>query len=108
MIAEKALGDSDRVKAALVHVFHATDKDLNMQTELNTDASGSTCVSVLIISNRLYCCNLGDSAAGIIFKGEGGLTLKKISREHLPDVNEEFNRVINCGGRIEPIKGRVD
>lgn len=102
---QKALNDGDRIKSEIVHSFQATDNELN-QSDIDTESSGSTCVCTIIIKQKLYLANLGDSAAGMVCRGDGLWELKRLSRDHHPTQEEEANRVLRCGGRIDSIKSR--
>lgn len=97
----------ENVHSAIVRVFHETDKQLNASYSFNTDASGSTCVSVIVAGNKCLCANLGDSCAGIIkLNNSNNWETEMMNREHKPTEDDERKRVENCGGRIEPFRGK--
>ena len=104
---ENFLFDVERVKSSLVQTFLSVDSALNGQLVFDTESSGSTCVCVLTIGDKLYCSNLGDSGAGLLCKLDGYLALRPLSQEHLPHVPHEASRVLLCGGRIEAIRGSL-
>ena len=83
-----------------------TDMNLGKEPYIDSETSGSTCVSVLIFGRRILCANLGDSCAGHIFlNNEGRYELEMLNREHTPNLMDERKRVLEEGGRIEPFKG---
>lgn len=59
-------------------------------------------ISVLLLKDKLYCANVGDSRA-IIGKRNGinKWTVLPLSRDHKPNYNEEANRIKESGGRID-------
>jgi serine/threonine protein phosphatase PrpC len=69
------------------------------------DSSGSTCVSVLISGNRLFCANVGDSRAILVSKEQhnSGPSFTALSRDHKPEDLEEAQRIIMNNGRIDQI-----
>jgi serine/threonine protein phosphatase PrpC len=97
----------ENVHSSIVRAFHESDKQLNSNYTFNTEASGSTCVSVLVAGNKCLCANLGDSCAGILKqKINETWEIEMMNREHKPTEEDEKRRVENCGGRIEPFRGR--
>lgn len=68
--------------------------------------SGSTCVSVVIVGNKVYCANVGDSRAILISESndEPGFTCKALSRDHKPDDEREAKRILENDGRIDTFK----
>lgn len=55
--------DSNEVKDALAKSFEGTSKGLYNDSGIDIYFSGSTCVSVLIVGNKIFCANVGDSRA---------------------------------------------
>ena len=55
--------DSNEVKDALSNSFRFTNSCLFESSGLDLYFSGSTCVSVLIVGNKIFCANVGDSRA---------------------------------------------
>lgn len=65
---------------------------------INLRFSGSTCVSVLIVGNKVFCANVGDSRATLArrkeFPGANGTTQFKmigipLNRDHKADEPDE-------------------
>jgi len=108
---------TDSVIKILEDSFIQVNEELLNKTNIESDFSGSTCVSVLFTQDKLYCANLGDSRAII-----GRCTKENkdnkttilnwsynlLSRDHKLSEIDEKERIIEKGGRVEPyqdIKG---
>ena len=68
--------------------------------------SGSTCVSLVTLGQKLFCANVGDSR-GIIVKRApepGKIIAQAISRDQKPSQADEAERIIKCGGRIDSFR----
>lgn len=70
--------------------------------------SGSTCVTVLTLGQKLFCANVGDSR-GIVVKKKSGdvagkLVAQAISRDQKPCQADEAARIIKYGGRIDSFR----
>lgn len=52
---------------------------------------------------EIYCPNLGDSRAVMLCRTNKWF-LKNLSRDHKPDCQDECERILNHGGRIDPLK----
>lgn len=70
--------------------------------------SGSTCSAVLIFGRKIYAVNLGDSRVLLVKKGndhskelEKDGAFKQLTREHNLLDEEERDRVLEHGGRID-------
>lgn len=55
--------DSNEVKDALAKSFEYTNRTLYGESGIDVYFSGSTCVTVLIVGNKIFCANVGDSRA---------------------------------------------
>lgn len=66
--------------------------------------SGTTCVTVLVRDNHLWCANVGDSRAVIGQKSSIGWAAFELSKDHKPENPGELQRVLAAGGRVEPFK----
>ena len=60
------------------------------------DKSGSTALVVIIIANKCYCANVGDSRAIYVENGQ----IKQMNTEHKPNEYKERFRIIQAGGTI--------
>ena len=69
--------------------------------------SGSTCVCVFIIEDRIICGNCGDSRAILVESDKDNKTssynniIIPLSVDHKPELKEEANRIVKNGGRVE-------
>lgn len=87
------------VEQALARAFLKTDDDFITTSE--HAQNGSTATTALIIGQRLYCANVGDSRT-ILCRNFQAVAL---SRDHKPTVEEEAKRIKDAGGFV--ISGRV-
>lgn len=99
--------DSTEVKEQLDRSFHSVSNSLFKNSGINLRFSGSTCVSVLIVGNKVFCANVGDSRATLArmkdVPGGGGqkkLTGIPLNRDHKADEPDEQQRILNSGGRV--------
>lgn len=75
---------------------------------LDIKFSGSTCVTVLTLGQKLFCSNVGDSR-GIVVKKKGDdetgkIIAQAISRDQKPCQPDEAKRIIQNGGRIDSFR----
>ena len=84
--------------------FLEIDKNIALDSRIDSLFSGSTCVSIVYTPSKIICANLGDSRC-IIGKYDGKKWFSKnISNDHKPGNTLEYNRIIKKGGRIESYK----
>ncbi len=62
------------------------------------DCSGSCAIIILIIENRVYIANVGDSRA--ILSAKNGTKFYQLSRDHRPGDEKEYKRILDAGGKI--------
>ena len=62
------------------------------------DRSGSCAVIVLIVENKVYIANVGDSRA--IMSTNNGKKLREVTIDHKPNEIKEKNRIIKNGGKV--------
>ena len=62
------------------------------------DSSGSCAIVILIIENRVYIANVGDSRA--ILSAKNGSKFYPLSRDHRPGDENEYKRILDAGGKI--------
>lgn len=72
---------------------------------INCAFSGTTCVFGIKIDNILYVANIGDSRCVMAQKVNDKVTALALSRDQKPEDPEEKARIIQCGGRVEPLPG---
>lgn len=97
--------DSTEVKEQLTKSFVAVQDGLFRDSKLNLRFSGSTCVSVLIVGNKIFCSNVGDSRAILVrFTKEGSHVAIPLNRDHKADEPDEEARILRNGGRVQPYR----
>ena len=80
----------------LKRLFRHAEKDLEKNGEIDANFSGTTCVMVFQVGERIICANVGDSRA-IMVKGDKVIPL---SFDQKPDDPEESKRIKENGGEI--------
>ena len=80
----------------LKRVFRHAERDLEKNGEIDSNFSGTTCVMVFQVGERIICANVGDSRA-IMVKGDKVIPL---SFDQKPDDPEESKRIKESGGEI--------
>ena len=80
----------------LKKVFRHAERDLEKNGEVDANFSGTTCVMVFQVGERIICANVGDSRA-IMVKGDKAIPL---SFDQKPDDPEESKRIKENGGEI--------
>ena len=85
----------------LKRAFRHAERDIGKNSDIDANFSGTTCVMVFQIGEKLICANVGDSRA-IIVKGsnDNDLKIKPLSIDQKPDDPEESKRIIENGGEI--------
>lgn len=85
--------------------------NLNVRNELNKNkngsfnnkqniAGGSTINSALLVNNKIYVSNSGDSRCIIVEKTNNRLQVAFASKDHKPDLKEERKRIEGAGGFV--------
>ena len=82
----------------LKKVFKHGEKDISKST-IDASNSGTTCVLVFQIGNRLLCSNIGDSRA-ILVKGDKGKKIIQLTIDQKPNDPEEQKRIESKGGEV--------
>ena len=80
----------------LKRLFRHVERDIAKNSDIDANFSGTTCVMVFQVGERLICANVGDSRA-ILVKGNNIIPL---SIDQKPDDPEESKRIIQNGGEI--------
>ena len=110
----------DDLAPIIKKTFIVENKSLLRNKQINSDLSGSTCVSVIYTPEKLIIANIGDSRVVLgkciekkdqnqfekIFEIDNKTkwVAKNLSRDHKPTIQEEAQRIIKKGGRIRPMK----
>ena len=90
--------NNDSIENNLISSFNKIDEELKFY---DSEYTGSTATILLIQENIIYCANVGDSTAFIIYDN----FIKKISTDHKCTNPKEEERIILKGGKIT--KNRV-
>ena len=80
----------------LKRAFRHAERDIGKNSDIDANFSGTTCVMVFQVGEKLITANVGDSRA-IIVKGNKAIPL---SIDQKPDDPEESKRIIENGGEI--------
>ena len=78
--------------------FNKIDEELKFY---DSEHTGSTATILLLTEDKIYCANVGDSSAFIIYDNH----LKKINTDHKCTDQKEEERILRSGGKIT--KNRV-
>ena len=86
---------------AIISNFKKINNEIYSFSDINSDMSGTTVVSIIITPEKLISINLGDSRLAL-FKHDNGIYYSKnLSREHKPCEPDESHRIITSGGIIK-------
>ncbi len=85
--------ECDIIKRAFRHA----ERDLEKNTDIDANFSGTTCVMVFQVGERIVCANVGDSRA--IMVKENNIIIP-LSIDQKPDDPEERKRIEENGGEI--------
>ena len=104
----------DDLSSIIKTAFILENKSLLRNKQIDSDLSGSTCISVIYTPEKLIIANVGDSRCilgkCIESKEKTGQIFKKkwvsqnLSRDHKPTIPEEAERILKIGGRIRQMK----
>ena len=84
-----------------------TDADIQIQKEkFDVQNSGTTCIIVIQIEEKIICANTGDSRAIIIYSKDNNDNLintkiYNLSYDCKPELPNECKRIYECGGCVE-------
>lgn len=104
----RKVDDDVSLRSAISQAFLQTNKEL-VDSPIDVNFSGSTTVSVLILNDRIFSANVGDSRAILGKFKNNQWTAFALSIDHKPDDKREMQRILANGGRVEAFKGtRID
>ena len=90
------------IKESLLNTIKKIEKEFNNKyvdiLNNNIDFSGSCALILLIIENKIYIANVGDSRA-IISLNQGN-KIYPLTIDHKPNNPKEFERIIKIGGKV--------
>jgi serine/threonine protein phosphatase PrpC len=77
------------------------------QTKINVAFSGTTCVFGVLVDQKIYSANIGDSRGVVLRELAGGkVGAIPISFDQKPENPVEKERILAAGGRVEPLPGQ--
>jgi len=113
---------TDDLSSTIKNAFILENKSLLRNRQIDSDLSGSTCISTIYTPKKLIIANIGDSRCVLgkcIEKDNFGekdeiigekkeknirWVAQNLSRDHKPTIPEEAERILKIGGRIRPMK----
>ena len=86
-------------------IFKNVEYEMTKQNQFEFNYSGTTCNLVIQLNKNLISANVGNSRGIIIennnFNSIGFIPVVQISNDHTPDIPQEYQRIINKGGRVD-------
>ena len=88
----------------IIDCFRNADIEMTQQSKFDYYSSGTTCTLVIQLNKNLICANVGNSRGIIIYDNDNNKNtyrgLYLISRDHIPEELQEYQRIINNGGIV--------
>lgn len=101
----KYISNKESRDKALKTAFVTTNEKLCNVKTIDTNFSGSTCVTIIVKKRKIISANAGDSRAVLgRCLSDGTWVGIDLSRDHKPNDPEELERILNKGGRIDSYK----
>ena len=94
----------DDLSQAIKQTFEMENNSLLRNKQIDSNLSGSTCVSIIYTPEKLIIANLGDSRCVLGKKINNEWKAENLTKDHKPSVPEEAERIKSFGGRIRPMK----
>jgi len=91
---------NNNVVEAIVRSFEETDNQCVSVCNENGWHNGCTAVISLVVDNRLYTANIGDSEAILISEVAGSIICESLTTPHKANDPEERQRILNLGGHV--------
>lgn len=86
----------------IINAFTSFNGEITNERVIDSTFSGSTCVSIIFLQDKLLCVNLGDSRAVMAKFDKGSYKTVSISRDHKPTEKDEYKKIEEKGGKICP------
>lgn len=80
--------------------FLETNEELHKNSEIDDSMSGTTAITALVVGDRLYVANVGDSRAVLAVKEGDRVVAQDLSYDQTPFRKDECERVKTCGARV--------
>lgn len=90
----------------IIDLYTNADNELLTQNSFDCSLAGTTCDLIFQFNSHLICFNVGDSRS-ILIEDSGNFTnqiIRPLSRDHKPNLPDEYKRIQECGGTVERIK----
>ena len=96
--------EKKEINSIIQKTFLKCNEKLLNNKIINSNFSGSTCVSLIYTPNKIIVSNIGDSRAvlGKYISESQKWKAVDLSRDHKPTEKDEAKRIIENGGRIQP------
>ncbi|KAF5452430.1 hypothetical protein F2P56_027428 [Juglans regia] len=98
ILADDPSFSDDPVKAFNL-AFLATNRELHV-SDIDDSLSGTTAITVLVVGDRLFVANVGDSRAVIAVKHGNRIVAEDLSNDQTPFRKDEYERVKQSGARV--------
>ena len=87
----------------IISNFKKINSEIYSDSDINSNMSGTTVVSLIITPDKLISINLGDSRLSLFKYDEKNKKYfyKNLSREHKPFELDESERILSQGGRLQ-------
>ena len=96
--------NKDDLSEVIINTFIMENNALLRNRQIDSDLSGSTCISVIYTPKKLIIANVGDSRCVLGSRTrENEWKFENLSRDHKPSIKEEAERIKKSGGRIRPM-----
>ena len=100
----KYINHKETLYKTMKEVFLKTNKDLCGSPFIDTQFSGSTCVTIILTKNEIISGNAGDSRAVMGRCKNGEWISIELTQDQKPNNPGERERILSHGGRIEAYK----
>ncbi|KAJ4867459.1 putative protein phosphatase 2C 35 [Raphanus sativus] len=70
------------------------------ESEIDDSMSGTTAITVLVVGDKIYVANVGDSRAVLAVKDRNRVLAEDLSYDQTPFREDECERVKACGARV--------
>lgn len=84
---------------AYSNAFLVTNEELH-NSEFDDSMSGTTAITALVVGDKLYVANVGDSRAVLAVKEGDKVVAQDLSYDQTPFRKDECERVKQCGARV--------
>lgn len=99
-IAYKQNKASLSMNTIIIDAFISFNNELINETYIDSSFSGSTCVSIIFLEDRMLSVNLGDSRAVMAKYVNNAYITVPLSRDHKPNEKEEAKKIEDNEGQI--------